>query len=109
VAVEKLHFLQNSKTLGDRKCLGKLRKSFVAHPDTILFSRISGERVFQHPRLLTTVEPLACLHESMESIASFFELTCDIRDRTCFYFDLCEPILIARRDQLDSMLTCFEF
>jgi hypothetical protein len=56
VAVEKLHFLQNSKNLGDRKCLGKLRKSFVGHPDTILFSRISRERVFQHPRLITTVE-----------------------------------------------------
>jgi hypothetical protein len=53
VAVEKLHFLQNSKNLGDRKCLGKLRKSSVGHPDTILFSRISLERVFQHPRLIT--------------------------------------------------------
>jgi hypothetical protein len=54
VAVEKLHFLQNSKNLGDRKCLGKLRKSFVGHPDTILFSRISRERVSQHPRLIST-------------------------------------------------------
>src|SRR6266481_10050082 len=53
--VEKLHFLQNSKNLGDRKCLGKLRKSLVGHPDTILFSRISRERVFQHPRLVTSV------------------------------------------------------
>jgi hypothetical protein len=43
VAVEKLHFLQNSKNLGYRKCLGKLRKWFVGHPDTILFSRISLE------------------------------------------------------------------
>jgi len=51
--VEKLHFLQNSKNLGDRKCLGKLRKSFVGHPDTILFSRISRERVFQHPQTFT--------------------------------------------------------
>jgi hypothetical protein len=47
VAVEKLHFLQTSKNLGDRKCLGKLRKSFVGHPDTILFSQISRGRVFQ--------------------------------------------------------------
>jgi len=53
--VEKLHFLQNSKNLGDRKCLGKLRKSFVGHPDTILFSRISRERVFQHPRDISPV------------------------------------------------------
>jgi hypothetical protein len=37
VAVEKLHFLQNSRNLGDRKCLGKSRKSFVGHPDAILF------------------------------------------------------------------------
>src|SRR2546425_13322998 len=53
MAVEKLHFLQNSKNLGDRKCLGKLRKSFVGHPDTILFSRISRKRVFQHPQAIT--------------------------------------------------------
>jgi hypothetical protein len=52
-AVEKLHFLQNSKNLGDRKCLGKLRKSFVGHPDKILFSRISLERVFQHLQVIT--------------------------------------------------------
>jgi hypothetical protein len=51
--VEKLHFLQNSKNLGDRKCLGKLRKPFVGHPDTILFWRISRERVFQHPQAFT--------------------------------------------------------
>jgi hypothetical protein len=56
VAVEKLHFLQSSKNLGDRKCLGKLRKSFVGHPDTILFSRISREGVFQHPRLISMVD-----------------------------------------------------
>jgi hypothetical protein len=53
VAVEKLHFLQNSNNLGDRKCLGKLRKSFVGHPDTILFLRISRERVFQHPQAIS--------------------------------------------------------
>jgi hypothetical protein len=53
VAVEKLHFLQSSKNLGDRKCLGKPRKSFVGHPDTILFSRISLERVFQQPQAFT--------------------------------------------------------
>ena len=33
----------------------KPRKSFVGHPDTILFLRISEEGVFQQPRLLTTV------------------------------------------------------
>src|ERR1019366_1167045 len=54
MAVEKLHFRQNSEKLGDRKCLGKPRKSFVGHPDAILFSRISREGVFQHPRLFTS-------------------------------------------------------
>jgi hypothetical protein len=33
--------------LGDRKCPGKPRKSFVGHPDAILFLRISREGVFQ--------------------------------------------------------------
>jgi hypothetical protein len=37
VAVEKLHFSQNSENLGDRKCLGKPRKSFLGHPNAILF------------------------------------------------------------------------
>jgi hypothetical protein len=55
VAVEKVHFSQNSRNLGDRKCLGKPRKSFVGHPNAILFLRISREGVFQHPRLITTV------------------------------------------------------
>jgi hypothetical protein len=47
VAVEKLHFPQNSQNLGDRKCLGKPRTSFVGRPDAILFLRISREGVFQ--------------------------------------------------------------
>ena len=38
----------------------KLRESFVRHPSAILFLRISGEGVFQQPRLLTTVEPRIC-------------------------------------------------
>jgi hypothetical protein len=58
VAVEKLHFRQNSENLEDRKCLGKPRTSFVGHPDAILFSRISRERVFQQPRDITTVVAL---------------------------------------------------
>jgi hypothetical protein len=37
VAVEKLHFRQNSEKSGDRKCLEKLRTSSVGHPDAILF------------------------------------------------------------------------
>src|ERR1035437_6494954 len=55
VGVEKVRFPQNSKQLGDRKCLGKPRKSFVGHPNAILFLRISREGVFQQPRLVSTV------------------------------------------------------
>jgi hypothetical protein len=66
-AVEKLQVLQNSKNLGDRKCLGKLRKSFVGHPDTILFWRISRERVFQHLQAITPTTTV-CL-----SVARSFE------------------------------------
>src|ERR1035437_4461560 len=50
VGVEKVHFSQNSRNLGDRKCLGKPRKSFVGHPNAILFLRISREGVFQQRR-----------------------------------------------------------
>src|SRR2546430_16283232 len=53
VGVEKVHFPQNSENLGDRKCLGKSRKSFVGHPDAILFLRISQKGVFQQPQAIT--------------------------------------------------------
>jgi hypothetical protein len=56
VAVEKLHFRQNSENLGDRKCLGKPRTSFLGHPDAILFLRISRERVFQQPQAISLIE-----------------------------------------------------
>src|SRR5216683_7993545 len=46
VGVEKSPFPQNSQNLGDRKCLGKPRKSFVGDADAILFLRISREGVF---------------------------------------------------------------
>jgi hypothetical protein len=74
VAVEKLHFLQNSKNLGDRKCLGKLRKSFVGHPDTILFSRISRERVFQHPQAIAPTTALGLPGRVVGEIAIFRQL-----------------------------------
>jgi hypothetical protein len=51
VGVEKLHFRQNSENLGDRKCLGKPRTSFVGHPSAKFFQPFSDERVFQQPRL----------------------------------------------------------
>ena len=40
-------FLKIAKIWGDRKCLGKLRKSFVGYPDAILFLIISRPGVFQ--------------------------------------------------------------
>jgi hypothetical protein len=56
VAVEKLHFLQNSRNLGDRKCLERPRKSFVGHPGAILFLRISQEGVFQQPQAISLID-----------------------------------------------------
>jgi hypothetical protein len=35
VAVEKLAFFEESRNLGDRKCLGEAEKSFVELPDAI--------------------------------------------------------------------------
>jgi hypothetical protein len=69
VAVEKLHFLQNSRNLGDRKCLERPRKSFVGHPSAILFWRISQEGVFQQPRPIGALAEFArnaCRERSVE-------------------------------------------
>jgi hypothetical protein len=63
VGVEKLCFLQNSRKLGDRKCLGKLKKWFAEHPDVILFLRISPEGVFQHSQAITLKTPLVRSNE----------------------------------------------
>jgi hypothetical protein len=56
VAVEKLHFRQNTENLGDRKCPGKPRTAFVGHPDAISFLRISPERVFQQPQAISLID-----------------------------------------------------
>ena len=53
VAVEKLHFPQNNRNLGDSKWPGKPRKLFVGLPDAILFSRILSEGVFHQPQAFT--------------------------------------------------------
>jgi hypothetical protein len=57
VAVEKVHFPQNTQHLGDGKCLGKPRKSFVGHPDAILVLRISREGVFQQQQAISLKTP----------------------------------------------------
>jgi hypothetical protein len=41
VGVEKLAFPSKQRKLGDGKCLGDPRKSFIEHPGAILFWRIS--------------------------------------------------------------------
>jgi len=53
VAVEKVAFLEKLPKLGDRKCPGEPRESFIAHPDAILFSQFSREGVFQQPQAIT--------------------------------------------------------
>jgi hypothetical protein len=53
VAVEKVAFLEKLPKLGDRKCPGDPRESFIAHPDAILFLRFSREGVFQQPQAIT--------------------------------------------------------
>jgi hypothetical protein len=55
VAVEKLAFPPKRPNLGDRICLREGRTPFIRNPDAILFLRISRKRVFQEPRLFTTV------------------------------------------------------
>jgi hypothetical protein len=56
VAVEKLHFSQNSENFGDRKCLGRPRKSFVGLPNAKFFRPVLRERVFQHPQAITLID-----------------------------------------------------
>jgi hypothetical protein len=53
-AVEKLDILEIGQIWGIEKCLAEQRKSFVEHPNAMQFLRISGPRVFQHPRLIST-------------------------------------------------------
>ena len=56
VAVEKVHFLQNSQNLGDGKCLGKPRKSFVGLPIAKFFRAFSSECVFQQPQAISLMD-----------------------------------------------------
>jgi hypothetical protein len=54
VAVEKLALSEESRNLGDRKCLGDSGKSFMELPDAKEFLRNRSERVFQQPPLFST-------------------------------------------------------
>jgi hypothetical protein len=62
VAVEKLPLSRNSEKLRGRKCLGKLRTSFIELPNAKFFRPFSDEGVFQQPRLLTSTM-MECMRE----------------------------------------------
>jgi hypothetical protein len=53
VGVEKVQFPPKQPELGGYIMSRKLRKSFVGHPDAILFLPISREGVFQQPQAIT--------------------------------------------------------
>jgi hypothetical protein len=53
VAVEKLAVYRIRRKLGDGKCLGDPRKSFIEHPGAILFSPNFLRGVFQQPQAIT--------------------------------------------------------
>jgi hypothetical protein len=46
---------QKLPKLGDQKCIPRWRKSFIGHPSASSFQGEDAERVFQQPRLITTV------------------------------------------------------
>jgi hypothetical protein len=46
VGVEKVDIYKNGVILGDRKCLGDPRKSFVGHPDATQFGTSSADEFF---------------------------------------------------------------
>jgi hypothetical protein len=51
--VERLPFRPQQAILGIENVYPVREKSFVGHPDAILFSQISDERVFQQPQDLS--------------------------------------------------------
>ena len=67
--VEKVQFPPKEPKFGGYKMPRKLRKSFVELPNAKLFLRISRERVFRQPRLLTPISCWVCF--SPDLTASF--------------------------------------
>src|ERR1039457_638940 len=59
VAVEKVRSSENWLKMGDRKCIGDQRKSFIGHPGATIFQRDPRERVFQQLRDLSPVIQIA--------------------------------------------------
>jgi hypothetical protein len=58
VAVEKLDILEIGPNLGDRKCLGASRRSFIEHPGAIYFLRISRSEFFNISKYVDRVKVL---------------------------------------------------
>jgi hypothetical protein len=46
VAVEKVAFLEKLPKVGDRRCPGNPRESFIAHPERFYFRDFSGKEFF---------------------------------------------------------------
>jgi hypothetical protein len=53
VGVEKLDIRKNGMILGDRKCLGGPRKSFVGHPDVTHFFDLFPQTSFSTATLFS--------------------------------------------------------
>jgi hypothetical protein len=47
VGVEKVDFSENQPEMGDQKCIGGRRRSFIGHPSAMFFEHDFCERVFQ--------------------------------------------------------------
>jgi hypothetical protein len=56
VGVEKVDIRKNGVILGDSKCLGGPRKSFVGHSDAMEFGTSFRRRVFQQPQAKSLIE-----------------------------------------------------
>jgi hypothetical protein len=60
VGVEKVDFSENGLEMGDQKCIGCQRKSFIGHPSATFFEHDFWERVFQQPQTESLFEEEEC-------------------------------------------------
>ena len=102
VAIEKLQFGQNSRNLGDRKCLPKRRSSFVGLPIAKFFRRFSGEGVFQQPLPITLIIGLALTTSCPSGL-----VTCTHPQRASSVVPFCEEgAFEVLAVQIDFVLRC---
>ncbi len=105
MSVEKLLFRQNSRNLGDGKCLAKRRLSFVGLPIAKFFRPFSCEAVFQQPRLVTTADFRFARHSiinresgpplSQEACVPRYNARCcrsELRSLKVSLVQLCRPV-----------------